>query len=724
MEDKEVLEGQISQKPSHSPPLSDGSGRFPQCLISPGPGFVIILYAFMAVVFTYPLILYLSTGIIGDQQGDVWKHLWGFWWINHTIATEGYFPLSTVLLDYPYGGSLFFIDPLGAVMSIPLQVFFSPGVSYNLVVLINLILGAWCMQALAFHFTRDRASSILAGTGYAFTAYMLAYLTSGVSETFNIWGIPLFLLFFDRMTRRKGESMVLPAVGAFLVATLGSWYYGITCVLFGGLLYACRIISRTISTKKQSTASQPTPHTSMMETVEQAFPHRVDRETKVIIRREPLSGNDTAKELSRKPTPATAGAILAGILVLIPLILSLAGRGDSLGRWAMVTVIGAVVTATTGLLLKLSRRQSSIRRDSLLPSLIRLGAFCLVTGILVLPMYVTFRMTINEPSGMVQRQRTAEYIRLYLSEGFHNVSRLADYLRPGKNRADRTYTVDRLTRSSYGGWILMILALAGFVTARRKPWFGFFATGAFLFVMLSLGPFLYLDWGIGLEKPFFFYMWLYKYLPFFDQVSIPYRFNLPAMLCISMMATYGLSAISHRFNPRCRTLAVIIISLTVLTEVILISPGPYPVPISELATPQIYQKMALDQEYYGIIDLPIQRGKGELSCGEYFYYQTTHQKGIPYTVEGTIPRYIYQNPFTLALYRLERGIPFPHSHQDLLSRHKDHLRQMRFRYIVVHDNYLSPAQRARIHPFLEYFLGPSKDGGSGLKVYSINPVQR
>src|SRR5688500_2831508 len=95
---------------------------------------VVLLYVVFALVVTWPLVLHLDDAVIGDMQSDVWKHLWGFWWVKQCLFEKGVLPLYTHLLNYPYGGSLFFIDPLGAVLSLPLQMVLPLGVAYNLIV--------------------------------------------------------------------------------------------------------------------------------------------------------------------------------------------------------------------------------------------------------------------------------------------------------------------------------------------------------------------------------------------------------------------------------------------------------------------------------------------------------------------------------------------------------------------------------------------------------------
>jgi len=345
-------------------------------------------------------------------------------------------------------------------------------------------------------------------------------------------------------------------------------------------------------------------------------------------------------------------------------------------------------------------------------------AMSVISLTLIVPVFQVFAGTTTHWGALVSRERGRESMEYYLSGHFHNVSRLIDYVKPGKESADRTYTVDRLTRSSYAGWITLLLAVAAPFAVRRRRflWLWVFAAG--FFTLFSLGPFLYTQEGRGLSRPFFLYLWFYDHFPFFTRISIPYRFSLAAMLAFSVLSAFTLSALFRGWSRSRRSLAALVLGIALLFEVMLLSPGPWPVPLSGLQVPPVYGRMAADSGDYGIIDVPILRGKGELSCGEYFYYQMTHGKGIPYTVEGTIPAYLYENQLTLQLYRQERGIPAPSCREQVLEQYAGELYKNRIPFIVVHDNYLTPLQKNRIHPFLGHFFGPPADGGMGLKVYS------
>lgn len=972
--------------------------------------FSLFMYSVFSLIYTYPLVLHLNKLVVGDLEGDMWKHLWGFWWVKKRIFEDKVLPLFTSILNYPYGGNLFFIDPLGALLSIPLQSVFPIHVVYNLLILINLTFGAFCAYLLAGYFVKNKAAAFYSGAVYAFTAYMLAYLTSGVSETFNIAWMPLFLYFFVRFLNENSESLAILAGLTLFMSVLGSFYYGSFTTLIGmfyffyfafqkykkivllkkgedgideSILRKLNIFHEKIDPESSTTSSSDlyrqalkaestrrkgehfytggrahggkkvlgfrewilsiigyvsillmiitlplimfflpsymaTPNKSQLGFIgvtvslimvflvsliyalwfyraeiknfiytlhgyfysdnplyvkrkmflifgsytvsilgimylqsvirQDTFPaiFRVASLTFAVIAvaiiltfmlfrgREHYLGKplkdkiSESEDKSRQEAKATfleyskvivpwlimflsilnilriivfyqdiektlgfaniMGNLAVSILLLIAVLIHIISsrlymkwkiftqlyidpelkeseRTDEAVRWVIrrniaITVIlilavslpplilfyrgfspemfmkswftftfaVASVGAILFLLSRVTGRKMDPSQQSGFPAYMRimlhgpiakLFIMSIVALTLIGPLFYSFKSSLSGSQGLVKRERSLEFIDLYLSQRFHNISRLVDYVAPGKDRIQRTYTVDRLTRSSYMGWITLILAIAAlFISRKRKSiWFWFFC--AIFFTSFSLGPYLYVKENIHLNFRFPIYIFFYKYFPFFNQISIPYRFNICAMLAWGILAGYALSTLMRKMNGIQQKMAVTILALAMLFEVCIVSPAPYPLPLSDLTVPSFYHRIAQDPQEFGIIDSPIQRVKGELLPGEYFYYQMIHRKGIPYKVEGTIPVYIYENQFTVYLFNLEKGYSVSPPKEELLRQYLDELKKNKFKYIVVHNEYLRKSARQRVHAYLEYFLGKPEKTERDLYIYRI-----
>ena len=155
-------------------------------------------YVLISLIVTWPLVLHLRTEAIGDPANDIWNHLWGFWWVKDELVNHHRLPVQTDLLNYPRGGTLFFIDMSNALFSIPLQSLFGLTASYNLTILFHLTLNGFGAFLLAFYLTRNPYAAFVSGVIYGYTPHILAQVYNGISETINAGWLPIFLMFMLR----------------------------------------------------------------------------------------------------------------------------------------------------------------------------------------------------------------------------------------------------------------------------------------------------------------------------------------------------------------------------------------------------------------------------------------------------------------------------------------------------------------------------------------------
>ena len=196
----------------------------------------------LAALLTWPALVDPAAGMVGHPGNDIWNHAWGFWWFSDSVARAGGLPAYTGLLNYPNGGTLFFIDGFNAVLSIPLQWFLSLPTAYNLLVAGSLTwtaFGAWC---LAHHVLRDQVGATVAAVIYGSSAHLLAQAYNGITETVNAGWIPLVVLAMLRLLERPrlGRGLFLGLVMG--LCALANFYYG----LFAGLLAVIIVLHRLI----------------------------------------------------------------------------------------------------------------------------------------------------------------------------------------------------------------------------------------------------------------------------------------------------------------------------------------------------------------------------------------------------------------------------------------------------------------------------------------------
>jgi hypothetical protein len=177
-----------------------------------------------------PVLAQPTTLAIGHPNNDVWNHIWGYGFVAESLLA-GEFPLHTNLLNWPNGGTLWFIDMLGAVMTLPVHMVSGPVAAYNAGMLIQWVLCGVGMYALAWSVTGSVAGAWLAGVCYQSMPHLLGQAANGISETMMAGFLPLALLGLRSLFHRPSHRTALWAGFIFGLNALANWYYG----LFAGI---------------------------------------------------------------------------------------------------------------------------------------------------------------------------------------------------------------------------------------------------------------------------------------------------------------------------------------------------------------------------------------------------------------------------------------------------------------------------------------------------------
>jgi len=177
----------------------------------------------LAVLLTWPAVLWFDQAAVGSPDGDGAKHLWTLWW----MAAEwdrGEPGLLTTLVNWPKGMELWPIEPLNGVLAalIPLD----PIPLSNLLAIVHVTLVGVCAGALGMVASRRPAGAYVAGAlaqGCAFTSFALQV---GVGELRQYWLLPLGLLLAVQ-ARETTRARWFIGLGAFMgVATVACFYHG------------------------------------------------------------------------------------------------------------------------------------------------------------------------------------------------------------------------------------------------------------------------------------------------------------------------------------------------------------------------------------------------------------------------------------------------------------------------------------------------------------------
>src|SRR5688500_3220653 len=205
---------------------------------------IVLAYALVAIAFTWPLALSLSTQLTGGPGGDTGVYVWNQWVFRHELVTGG-FPYFTDTLfgaSRPANLSLHNYTRFQNLISVPLSRFLGVVAAFNVVYLLMTVLTAYTTFLLARHVTRRTGEAFLAGLLFAWGPLLV---TRGMGAFSLVAAAPLalFLLLLMRADghERLRDAVALGAVIGWAAST--DAYYGIYCLLLGAIFLTARVVS-------------------------------------------------------------------------------------------------------------------------------------------------------------------------------------------------------------------------------------------------------------------------------------------------------------------------------------------------------------------------------------------------------------------------------------------------------------------------------------------------
>jgi len=191
----------------------------------------------------------LST-VVGSPMVDVWNHMWGSWWWFDALS-QGMLPWETTLLQYPDGGTLWFIDPVLAILGLPFAGF-SPTLAYNIGIWIYLAFASWTARRFAISLGSAPSSSWIASITVVCSAWMLSEISNGITEAVNIGPVALAMAWTEDACRGQNDKqspmLWLKAGLGVGLATMASPYLGLGV----GVVVAVRTLTSFHQTWKWS----------------------------------------------------------------------------------------------------------------------------------------------------------------------------------------------------------------------------------------------------------------------------------------------------------------------------------------------------------------------------------------------------------------------------------------------------------------------------------------
>ena len=174
---------------------------------------------------------------VGHPTSDLGDHLQGIWWFGGEIL-EGRWPLRSTQTHFPSAPPLWFPDPVGGLLALPLRPL-GPVRVYNGVVFLQLWLSGLAAWGMARDLGAQPAGALLAGLFLSVSPFLLGLVHSGVTESLGLGPVVLYVWALLRATgRTPGEHK--PKRWAFLWAGLALMLVGLQSPVYlaGGILLA------------------------------------------------------------------------------------------------------------------------------------------------------------------------------------------------------------------------------------------------------------------------------------------------------------------------------------------------------------------------------------------------------------------------------------------------------------------------------------------------------
>lgn len=206
------------------------------------------------------------------------------------------------------------------------------------------------------------------------------------------------------------------------------------------------------------------------------------------------------------------------------------------------------------------------------------------------------------------------------------------FLSPGALDTCASRDVDFLYRYPYAGYVLMVLAAAGVVLGRRRRSRALAVLG-FVVLLISFGPVL--RWHADDSAHWVAHptLWLARLVPFVHRTHVWQLVPMAQLL----LAVGAVELLATRVPASWRHLAVACAVILLLGETALAGRSALPLPVTDTRIPAIYGTLV---EHTGaarapesiLLDLPSHARDPRIGGGRYLWYQSAHQRALPYTI--------------------------------------------------------------------------------------------
>jgi hypothetical protein len=543
---------------------------------------VVFGYVCVALAFSWPLPVHLSSAFTGDPSGDTGVYVWNQWVFQFEAAHRRN-PLTTDqilsltqrvnLTQHNYTA---FLD----LLALPLIPWLGIVAAFNVVYLLSTIVTALCTYALVRRVTPvTRGEAWLAGVLFAWSPVLVARSTGHFSLVAAA-PLPAFLLFLIAADRTRALRHAAGAGLCMAWAAFCDIYYAVYCLMMAVGFVGYRAVHLSLGGQ-----------------------------------RAPRSWRWTLDVL-----------IISVTGLVIGLLFGRGGRFELLGVNVSIrglyTPIFVLTTLVAARILIAVRPHVSVPTWRVSPAVVR----ALVIGVLacagpVAPVIygigegLVDDRFVSPPTYWRSSPRGIDLLGLFEPNPNHAFVRWFH----DAQQINATVFVDYTSA-------LSLLALGVIAVALWRARFRPAAGWIWLtcgFAAMSLGPFLYIA-GVNTHVPG---PWaLLRYIPIVGAARSPARFAVVAALGLAVLFAGALAALGQKY-PRRRSVITATLGALLLFELF---PGPRTLYSAEI--PPLYRRIAADPRPVRVMELPFGVRDGVSSVGNfsarYQYFQTLHGKKL------------------------------------------------------------------------------------------------
>lgn len=189
-----------------------------------------VLHGALGLLVVCSVLVHPWGRVLGSGKVDVWNHAWGAWWWWESLSA-GQLPWHTDLLGWPVGGTLWFIDPVQALVGAPLVPLVGAAAAWNLSMWLLVSFASWAAHRLARALGASTSAAFVASAAYAGSAWIVCELHNGISEAANIGPLALALALCEEAVQARTRLAWVKTGLALGLVAFSSPYLGLGAAL-------------------------------------------------------------------------------------------------------------------------------------------------------------------------------------------------------------------------------------------------------------------------------------------------------------------------------------------------------------------------------------------------------------------------------------------------------------------------------------------------------------